>query len=345
MPGDDENHRSITIRFTKHEAAIIERLRRLMGGTSIGAVVRHGVLTLGREMLDDESWKSLAEEHGAEDVGRVLRRADVGHVGNKCGHCNKEIEQMTFNDESGKFEGKSKMGNDSNSERFTLKPFDLVMIDLSIIDDNDIQPDKRDAAAVRKDLLESIKKTRVIVPPIVRRKSSGRYTVMDGHGRVAAAKKQGLTQLQCLVIELSPTEYAIAFHWLNNFTQPMTGIQRTNSYAKLPDSKKSVALGAMRKYQAKQIADAETILGREVVTELALDGHALSSIGKCVRAVLSWCENRGFRKPTPLRIAKWIIDHKASRLIDTAARKGKPARQESIVNAIHADKPFVGTVG
>ena len=132
------------------------------------------------------------------------------------------------------------------------------------------------------------------------------------------------------------------FFTANCFTLAVAGNQRIQAWAKTSPEHREEVLDAMKPKQAKQIHDLVEILGTRPTEELALEGRAVSSVGNCVRAVLSWCNNWGYRKPSPERIARWIIEHKASRDIDSIARNAKRKSTEAVVNAIHANRPLRG---
>lgn len=226
-----------------------------------------------------------------------------------------------------------------------LKKFSLEWIERSLIDDLSVQPDKRTEGSQIQELRESIEATGVILPPVVMRNSKrpGRFIRLDGHRRDTVAELLGVERVQCLVLESEDGQDASAMFFIANcFTRPVSAGERINAWAKTPAKQRATALKHMRKAQAKQIDSVVGLLGEDLATELALDNRALASLGKCVRSISSWCEARGYDMPSKRRTAKWLIEFRALRLIDSVARNPTSKATEGVVNAIHEWRNYSG---
>jgi hypothetical protein len=227
-----------------------------------------------------------------------------------------------------------------------LVEFRLEVVALELIDQPAAQPSVRTEDARIKLLQESIAEHGLVVPPVIvpKQGSSVRYEALDGNRRIAGSRNSGVTHLQCLIVELSAAERASTFFTANCLTEPVNGKQRIQAWAQTEESYRDDALEAMKPFQAKQIQGLIDIFGEDEVCELASDPEVrgFANIARYVRAVLSWCEGRGYKKPTPIKIARWIIQYKCSRLIDTIARNPVAKATEAVVNAIHAGRDYSG---
>ena len=82
-------------------------------------------------------------------------------------------------------------------------------IDISLIDDFKEHPfkvlDNDDMSALK----ESIKKSGILSPVIIREKDNGRYEMLSGHRRKFACQSLGLQKIKCIIKNLSDDEATI----------------------------------------------------------------------------------------------------------------------------------------
>jgi len=90
--------------------------------------------------------------------------------------------------------------------RTPTPPIDARSILIDKIDPSPHQPRLTTDETEIKELADSIKEDRIRDPLDVRRKSSGRYEIIDGHRRWKAAKIAGLTEVPCIIHDMSDKE-------------------------------------------------------------------------------------------------------------------------------------------
>ncbi len=222
-----------------------------------------------------------------------------------------------------------------------LKRFRLIRINLDMLDGHKAQPNGRDDESKTGDLRDAIEASELCVPPTVTPKGE-RFEIIDGHRRVAVLRAIGVSSAQCNVVDASAKGRTTLFAFANNFTRPVNGNERIQHWALTPRNEREDVLGAMKRGQSRQIKDLELLVGEARAVELSKQGFALASLGRCVRAIVSWCEAYGFQRPNNDLIVMWIVGQKAARLVDSIARNGSRKSKAAVINAILDNRSFAG---
>jgi ParB family chromosome partitioning protein len=111
---------------------------------------------------------------------------------------------------------------------------DTSKVPIHLIDANPFQPRKHFDEESLKELAESIKQ-HGILQPILLRKNSGRYEIVDGERRVRAAKLAGLTEIEeARVFELLSDKKMAEWAIIGNIQREnLNPIETANSYHQL----------------------------------------------------------------------------------------------------------------
>ena len=98
------------------------------------------------------------------------------------------------------------MNDEQRAENKLKKIYDIP---ISELDDFPDHPFKVKDDEDMENLVESVSRSGILVPAMVRRKPDGRYEIISGHRRKRACQKLGLETLRCEVVEMTKDEAII----------------------------------------------------------------------------------------------------------------------------------------
>jgi hypothetical protein len=103
------------------------------------------------------------------------------------------------------------------------------LIPITALNSNKIQAASRTSKVALKTLLGSIRRVGLLAPPLVNYKN-GKYTIIDGHRRVAACKELGHHKIPCVVYEMDNPEEG--FNEATGPIRPPTGREWLEGWAR-----------------------------------------------------------------------------------------------------------------
>ena len=98
------------------------------------------------------------------------------------------------------------MNDEQRAENKLKKIYDIP---ISELDDFPDHPFKVKDDEDMENLVESVSRSGILVPAMVRKKPDGRYEIISGHRRKRACQKLGLETLRCEVVEMTKDEAII----------------------------------------------------------------------------------------------------------------------------------------
>ena len=98
------------------------------------------------------------------------------------------------------------MNDEERAENKLKKIYDIP---ISELDDFPDHPFKVKDDEDMENLVESVSRSGILVPAMVRKKPDGRYEIISGHRRKRACQKLGLETLRCEVVEMTKDEAII----------------------------------------------------------------------------------------------------------------------------------------
>jgi len=191
----------------------------------------------------------------------------------------------------------------SQDERDDAKREKVMEISLSEIDPFPNHPFQVKNDEAMQNMTESVKTFGIQTPAIVRQKDDGRYELISGHRRKMASEIVGLTELPCIVRQLSDADAVIAMVDGNIQRENILPSEKAKSY--------KMRLDAMNK-QGKRTdltsrpvggkSESADILG-EQIGESGRQIHRYIRLNELIPQILEMVDNSVIRDKNNLQIA------------------------------------------
>lgn len=209
---------------------------------------------------------------------------------------------------------KSKQTLQDAELKIQLKKATFELIDVTLIDPNPYQPESRllpkSIASLKAEILE----TGVIAPPVVAALRNGRYSMIDGHRRLAALGSGIVAAIWCMVVHSS--DIGVLFERMNKVTRGMKGPDWLNVLSRAIDAGHEFEdeLDVMPPLQRRHIKTLEELIGMDKMMELGRVGKCAPTIHQPVGTLLAVFREKKL-KAEPANVIDWIINFNAQRLV------------------------------
>lgn len=194
-------------------------------------------------------------------------------------------------------------------------------IALSNLDTNTLEPDQRTTERSTTRLMDTIAQSHIITPVSVARVGS-KYVLVDGHGRVEAARRLGLTTIPSLVYKGVDAE--IVLLRLNTATRRFTNANFLTAYVKAED--KTAVLNEMPTASREHIKTMARVLGHDELERVGLIGRQAPGVVGSMNRIASALVQYGLNGVSNKTILLWVMEHKAQRWVVEYCKTLKPSR-------------------
>jgi hypothetical protein len=192
-------------------------------------------------------------------------------------------------------------------------------LQLTLLEVSVFNPEGRTAPRALAKLKDDIEKNGILSDIHVLPGESGKYTVVDGHRRVEAARQLELKSVKCTIHDLS-TEWALPL-WgaLNRSTRGVNSFEWMEVWYK---SNEKIDPPAIHKYA---IQSCMTIFGGRKGIEYLLSNNIAPSICKLILAISAQFD-RCSSVPSPSQgdLGRWIVEHRAQAALVPVRGQGRP---------------------
>jgi hypothetical protein len=219
------------------------------------------------------------------------------------------------------------------------------LIPITALNSNKIQAASRTSKVALKTLLGSIRRVGLLAPPLVNYKN-GKYTIIDGHRRVAACKELGHHKIPCVVYEMDNPEEG--FNEATGPIRPPTGREWLEGWAR--SENREVYLNTLTPGVRRSLKLFIFIFGSGRAEELGLQGRQAPSIVAWITAVddfLSKYPGTLKVRPHARQIGEWMIKHgqqnDVRRFLASVRGQGMlgdSAKASKLGRAILSDRPL-----
>ena len=176
-----------------------------------------------------------------------------------------------------------------------------------------------------KGLCGSIEEVGLLIPLLVSPAPADatKHNVIEGHRRLFACRKLGWTEIPCLPTAGDPAKiYAHA----NGFSKKHTGNESLNVWLKKPT--------AVTSFLASRLVEAEEIIGRGLLVQLAKSGRSLTTY-KVAKQLATQADS--FNSSLMKKIVRWCLQHGTDSLSKAMAAGTSSA---SLLRAIESNRPL-----
>jgi len=203
---------------------------------------------------------------------------------------------------------------------------------------NPVQPPARTREKATREIVHAMADSHLVAPLVVTR-YKGKFMVVDGHRRLAAAQEHGRSTVPCLVVDVKEPE--MTFCYLGRGVRGVGGVDWFAVWARSDADRREGLLKSIPEGGAKNIEEMIEIFSERRAIELASTGdmspHMCRWINIAAKAV------RQYFDPLPLRqTGEWVIKHKMASSMHRMEREGKVTRKRALRlrDCILKDKPF-----
>ena len=219
-----------------------------------------------------------------------------------------------------------------------MKSLQLEWVEISQCVPNEYQAAKRTSDQAIKKLRADIEKNGIQTPPKLMRLGAGRFVIVDGHRRIAAARELGLTKIQATIFDGSPLEASLGFIAHASVTRKVSGSEIFYAFA-LARQKKFKALqrsifDSISGFEIKH-ARFEKCFGKKRTMEIGLTAEYSVAHIDLVDDLLNFLSQSDMRMPKSRKVAtkraigEWCIKHKVQAWLSIKQRSGHLNRGES----------------
>lgn len=221
----------------------------------------------------------------------------------------------------------------------------IKIVSLDLLDRNPVQPPGREKSAIRE-LADDIKKTGILSPPVVVVKRT-RFTVIDGHRRIEAARLIGMPEIACQVVDsdLSP---AMLFLRLNRSIKRVSSEQWFWAWATEDPEDRAAFLSQIPGPTRSGIEEMCRIFGVDGALHYATahDKKLSPHISHFINMAGGLIVARGLPAVQPLeKIGHWLIKWEQAGAVNALSRDPHvtTARIKRLRAKIVADEPLVSS--
>ena len=169
-----------------------------------------------------------------------------------------------------------------------------------------------------QEMVESIKKTGVLVPGVVRAKAEGGYEIIAGHRRKRACELAGLTTMPVVIRKYNNDEAVLAMIDSNLQREEILPSEKAFAY--------KMKLEALSHQGKAKEDDSEDVTSRQVVTKLRSDDEIGSVTGESGRQI-----QRYIRLTELIRPILDMVDDKKIKFVPAVELSYLTAKQQAIL--------------
>ena len=179
-----------------------------------------------------------------------------------------------------------------------------------------------------QEMVESIKKTGVLVPGVVRAKAEGGYEIIAGHRRKRACELAGLTTMPVVIRKYNNDEAVLAMIDSNLQREEILPSEKAVAY--------KMKLEALSHQGKAKEDDSEDVTSRQVVTKLRSDDEIGSVTGESGRQI-----QRYIRLTELIRPILDMVDDKKIKFVPAVELSYLTAKQQAILLEIMNEEAVV----
>lgn len=179
-----------------------------------------------------------------------------------------------------------------------------------------------------QEMVESIKKTGVLVPGVVRAKAEGGYEIIAGHRRKRACELAGLTTMPVVIRKYNNDEAVLAMIDSNLQREEILPSEKAFAY--------KMKLEALSHQGKAKEDDSEDVTSRQVVTKLRSDDEIGSVTGESGRQI-----QRYIRLTELIRPILDMVDDKKIKFVPAVELSYLTAKQQAILLEIMNEEAVV----
>lgn len=179
-----------------------------------------------------------------------------------------------------------------------------------------------------QEMVESIKKTGVLVPGVVRAKAEGGYEIIAGHRRKRACELAGLTTMPVVIRKYNNDEAVLAMIDSNLQREEILPSEKAFAY--------KMKLEALSHQGKAKEDDSEDVTSRQVVTKLRSDDEIGSVTGESGRQI-----QRYIRLTELIRPFLDMVDDKKIKFVPAVELSYLTAKQQAILLEIMNEEAVV----
>ena len=179
-----------------------------------------------------------------------------------------------------------------------------------------------------QEMVESIKKTGVLVPGVVRAKAEGGYEIIAGHRRKRACELAGLTAMPVVIRKYNNDEAVLAMIDSNLQREEILPSEKAFAY--------KMKLEALSHQGKAKEDDSEDVTSRQVVTKLRSDDEIGSVTGESGRQI-----QRYIRLTELIRPILDMVDDKKIKFVPAVELSYLTAKQQAILLEIMNEEAVV----
>ena len=179
-----------------------------------------------------------------------------------------------------------------------------------------------------QEMVESIKKSGVLVPGVVRAKAEGGYEIIAGHRRKRACELAGLTTMPVVIRKYNNDEAVLAMIDSNLQREEILPSEKAFAY--------KMKLEALSHQGKAKEDDSEDVTSRQVVTKLRSDDEIGSATGESGRQI-----QRYIRLTELIRPILDMVDDKKIKFVPAVELSYLTAKQQAILLEIMNEEAVV----